>query len=100
MAASPTVIDSLVEFYDADGIRALWQQVFNARMSRSTEPLHINMASSGGRSHGAIVLATPQEMDDFIEACKIAIKQKNNDNTVAASQIGTSTTFAGRVTTV
>jgi hypothetical protein len=98
-AASP-IVASLVEFYSIEEIRVFWQQVFNARMARSTSPVTITNSSFEGGSAGGIVLNTPQEMDAFITACRAAIRLKHGDNSTPSEELGRVVDFSHRAVSV
>jgi hypothetical protein len=100
MAANPTIVASLVEFYSAEEIRAAWEKAFNALASRSKEVIHINSSTSVGRSTAGIALSTPQEMNDFIDSCRAALLQKQNNPSTPASELGSSTDFSRRILSV
>lgn len=95
--AAGTLIDSLVEFYEVEEIRAFWKQVFEARMSRSQEPVHITSTSFAGNNASGIVLSTPQEMDEFMRACQAAIATlEESTSGTPASQLGSTVDFSQR----
>jgi hypothetical protein len=72
----------------------------HAYASRSQEVIHINTSSAFGTNTGGIALSSPQEMADFIDACRLALRQKANDTTTPASELGSSTDFSRRIVTV
>lgn len=101
MASGSTLVDSLVEFYEVAEIRAFWKQVFDARASRSREPVQITNSSFEGGSASGIVLTTPAEMDEFIRACQAAIAIKTGSTTgTPASQLGSGADFSQRILSV
>lgn len=96
MSADSSLVASLVEFYQVEEIRIMWQQVFQARMSRVTSAVTVNASSFEGGSSSGIVLSTPQEMDNFIGACRAALRAKGGDSSTLPEQLGSSVNFGFR----
>jgi len=90
------LIESLVKFYPVASIEALWKQALDALTSRSTSAITINAPGFDGQTSSGIALSGPDEIANFIGACKAAIKQINGDTTTDSSNLGTGVSFGRR----
>lgn len=71
--------EGLAEFYTVEEIRAFWQAVLAARMSRSSVNLHIHQISNpDGRASAALTLSTVAEQERFMDDCRAAIALKES----------------------
>ncbi|WP_395739308.1 hypothetical protein [Prosthecobacter sp.] len=96
---SATIL-SLVEFYPANQIRAMWKQAMEALIARATSVTIITSTGFDGQTSSSIALASPAEIANFIAACSTALKENEGDTTVHPSELGTPVSFANRVLTV
>lgn len=96
MAADATLVASLKEFYGEPQIREMWKEVLQALVSRVQAPVQITSSTFEGGSGTGMVVTGPQEMRDFIEACRQAIRELGGDTSVAPEALGTGVDFSGR----
>ena len=96
MDFGPNLIDYLVEFYSAQQIRTFWKEAGDALMSRSTCLIHIKDTSFKGQTSTGIALATPQEQQAFMAACKQALNRLEGVTSIDAAQLATGVDFSRR----
>lgn len=97
MNFGPAYIDYLVEFYPENQIRAFWKEAGDALISRSTCLIQITKTGYKGQSSEGLALATPEEQQAFMSACKAAIDRIHGKTTVDPSQLGTSVNYSMQI---
>lgn len=94
---SAAVVNALAEFYSAEEIRGFRKQCLAALAGRSTEILHINALSEDGQSSTGIALSSPEEIEDFMNACEAAERRLAGSTDVDPDDLGTGKDFSYRM---
>lgn len=92
----PTLVNYLADFYTVEQIRDHRKQVGDALLTKAALPVVINQRGREGSTSGGISLATNAECTAFMQACELAEKRKNNDNSVDPSSLGVGFDFSRR----
>ncbi len=91
---SDALVASLVEFYTPEQIRGFWKQTADARMARVAVNIHINSTTFEGQTGAGMTLSTLAEQDDFIQACRAALAEKEGTPLVSSRSLGVGVDFS------